>query len=184
VLPSTWAFYTMLRFGWSEAAVGLSLAAAGIVMAISQGGLTKVLVPALGGEQRAALVGLLSGAAVYLVYALAPYGWVMYIGLVAWGLAAMSWPSLNALMSQQVPANAQGELQGGLASLSSLAAVLGPPLMTQLFGTFSDSAGALYFPGAPFVAAALLALASAIILLRICGEHSLSLARPDSSAAQ
>jgi DHA1 family tetracycline resistance protein-like MFS transporter len=115
---------------------------------------------------------------------LAPYGWVMYIGLVAWGLAAMSWPSLNALMSQQVPANAQGELQGGLASLSSLAAVLGPPLMTQLFGTFSDSAGALYFPGAPFVAAALLALASAIILLRICGEHSLSLARPDSSAAQ
>ena len=35
VLPSTWAFYTMLRFGWSEAAVGLSLAAAGIVMAIS-----------------------------------------------------------------------------------------------------------------------------------------------------
>ena len=35
-----------------------SLAAAGIVMAISQGGLTRVLVPRLGGEQRAALVGI------------------------------------------------------------------------------------------------------------------------------
>jgi len=184
VLPSTWAFYTMLRFGWSEAAVGLSLAASGIVMAISQGGLTKVLVPKLGGEQRAALVGLLSGAAVFCCYAFAPAGWVLYIGIVGWGLAAMSWPSLNALMSQQVPPNAQGELQGGLASLSSLAAVLGPPLMTQLFGRFSDSAGAVYFPGAPFFAAALLALASAMILLWIRGEHSSSLARQDSSAAQ
>jgi DHA1 family tetracycline resistance protein-like MFS transporter len=96
----------------------------------------------------------------------------------------MSWPSLNALMSQQIPANAQGELQGGLASLSSLTAILGPPLMTQLFGWFSDAAGAVYFPGAAFLAAALLALASAIILLRICGEPSSSLARPDSSAAQ
>jgi DHA1 family tetracycline resistance protein-like MFS transporter len=184
VLPSTWAFYTMLRFGWSEAAVGLSLAAAGIVMAISQGGLTKVLVARLGGEQRTALVGLLSGTAVYCCYAFAPAGWMMYIGILGWGLAAMSWPSLNALMSRQVAPNAQGELQGGLASLSSLAAILGPPLMTQLFGTFSDSAGVVYFPGAPFFAAALLALASAIILLWIRGEHSSSLARPDSSAAQ
>ena len=184
VLPSTWAFYTMLRFGWSEAAVGLSLAAAGIVMAISQGGLTKVLVPALGGEQRAALVGLLSGAAVYLVYALAPYGWVMYIGLVAWGLAAMSWPSLNALMSQQVPPNAQGELQGGLASLTSLSSIITPPAVTQIFGYFTESGAPVYFPGAPFFAAALLALASAMILLWIRGEHSSSLARQDSSAAQ
>ena len=96
----------------------------------------------------------------------------------------MSWPALNALMSQQIPPNAQGELQGGLASLSSLTAVLGPPFMTQLFGWFSDDAAVVRFPGAPFLAAALLALASAAILLRICGEPSSSLARPDSSAAQ
>jgi DHA1 family tetracycline resistance protein-like MFS transporter len=146
--------------------------------------LTGVLIPKLGGERRAAVVGLLSGATVFSCYAFAPYGWVLYIGIVLWGLAAMSWPSLNALMSQQIPPDAQGELQGGIASLSSLAAILGPPLMTQLFGWFSDTAGAVYFPGAPFLAAALLALGSAIILLRICGEPSSSLARPDSSAAQ
>jgi MFS transporter, DHA1 family, tetracycline resistance protein len=164
VLPSVWAFYTMLKFNWSEAAVGYSLAAAGVVMAVSQGGLTRVLIPKLGGEQRAALVGLLSGAAVYCCYAFAPHGWMMYIGLFFWGLAAMSWPSLNALMSQQVAPDAQGELQGGLASLSSVAAILGPPLFTQLFGRFSDPGAAVHFPGAPFVAAALLALASATIL--------------------
>ena len=167
VLPSTWAFYTMLRFDWSEAAVGYSLAASGIVMAISQAWLTRMLIPKLGGEQRAALVGLLSGAAIFCCYAFAPHAWVMYLGIIAWGLAAMSWPSLNALMSQQVPSNAQGELQGGLASLSSVAAVLGPPLFTQLFGRFSAPGTALYFPGAPFFAASLLALASALILLQL-----------------
>lgn len=167
VLPSTWAFYTMLRFDWSTAAVGYSLAAAGIVMAISQAGLTRVLVPKLGGEQRAALVGLLSGAAVYSCYAFAPHGWVLYVGILLWGMAALSWPSLNALMSQQVPPDAQGELQGALASLSSVAAVLGPPLMTQLFGKFSEPGAPVHFPGAPFLAAALLALASAVILLQI-----------------
>ena len=157
----------MLRFDWSTAAVGYSLAAAGIVMAISQAGLTRVLVPKLGGERRAAIVGLSSGAAVFSCYAFAPYGWVLYVGILVWGLAALSWPSLNALMSQQVPPDAQGELQGALASLSSVAAVLGPLVMTQLFGEFSEPGAPVHFPGAPFLAAALLALASAVILLQI-----------------
>lgn len=87
-------------------------------------------------------------------------------------------------MSQQIPPNAQGQLQGALASLSSVAAVLGPPLMTQLFGKFSEPAATVHFPGAPFLAAALLALTSAIILLRLCSEHSSSPVRPDSSVAQ
>src|SRR5439155_406017 len=34
VLPSTWAFYTMLKFRWSEAAVGASLAFVGTIMAV------------------------------------------------------------------------------------------------------------------------------------------------------
>ena len=67
VLPSVWAFYTMEKFGWSTRAVGASLAASGIVMAISQGMLTRVLIPKLGGERRAAVVGLLAGASIYLL---------------------------------------------------------------------------------------------------------------------
>jgi DHA1 family tetracycline resistance protein-like MFS transporter len=166
VMPSIWTFYTMLKFDWSVAAVGYSLAAAGVVMAISQGALTRVLIPGLGGERRSALVGLLAGAAVYLCYALASQGWMMYLGLLLWSLGGLAWPSLNALMSQQIPATAQGELQGGLASLSSLSSILGPPMMTQLFGYFAGSTAPIYFPGAPFLAAALLACASAFILSR------------------
>jgi DHA1 family tetracycline resistance protein-like MFS transporter len=166
VLPSVWAFYTMEKFGWSTRAVGASLAASGIVMAISQGMLTRVLIPKLGGERRAAVVGLLAGASIYLWYAFASAGWMMYVGIAFWSIASLAWPSLNALMSQRIPPTAQGELQGGLASVASLASIIGPPVLTQIFSHFASPSAPLRFPGAPFLASALLAVLSAAVLLR------------------
>jgi len=166
VLPSVWAFYTMEKFGWSTRAVGASLAASGIVMAISQGMLTRVLIPKLGGERRAAVVGLLAGASIYLWYAFVTAGWMMYVGIAFWSIASLAWPSLNALMSQRIPPTAQGELQGGLASVASLASIIGPPVLTQIFSHFASPSAPLRFPGAPFLASALLAVLSAAVLLR------------------
>ena len=171
VLPSTWAFFTMFRFGWSERAVGYSLAAAGIVMAISQALLTRAVIPRLG-ERRSAFIGLMGGVAVYCCYAFATQGWMLYVGIFTWMIGALAWPSINAMMSQRVPATAQGELQGGLASIGSLAAILGPPLMTQLFGYFTSTAAPVIFPGAPFLAAAMLALLSAALLWRIATKSA------------
>jgi DHA1 family tetracycline resistance protein-like MFS transporter len=57
VMPSTWSFYTKFRFGWSEAMIGASLATVGVIMAVSQAVLPRVLVPKLG-ERRAALLGI------------------------------------------------------------------------------------------------------------------------------
>ncbi len=164
-LPSTWAFYTMLKFGWSEGAVGISLAFVGIIMAVSTGGLTRVLIPRLG-ERRAAFAGLLSGAAAFLGYAFAARGWMMYAFMLAWLLAGLVHPSMNAIMSRQIPADAQGELQGGVASVLSVSAIAGPPLMTQLFGYFSADRAPLRFPGAAFVCSALLASGAVFLFLR------------------
>ena len=166
VMPAIWAFYTMLRFGWSVTAVGYSLAAVGIVMAVSQGVLTRFLIPALGGERRAAMVGLFAGIAVYVIYAFGAHGWVMYVGIAGQVLVALYWPSINAIMSREIPPTAQGELQGGMASLGSVAAVLGPPVMTQLFGYTTAAGTPLHFPGAPFLLAGLLSVVSAFILSR------------------
>jgi DHA1 family tetracycline resistance protein-like MFS transporter len=79
---------------------------------------------------------------------------------------ALAYPSMNAIASRQTPANAQGELQGAVACLYSLSAILGPPLMTQIFGYFSSGTAWVHFPGAPFVAAAALTLGSAALLVR------------------
>lgn len=80
-----------------------------------------------------------------------------------WFLAAVAYPSLNAIMSARVPPNAQGELQGGLASLMSLSAIVGPPAMTQVFAEFSGPHATVHFPGAPFFAAGVLALGSVML---------------------
>ena len=165
VFPSTWAYFTMLKFDWSERAVGISLAFVGMIMAVSTAGMTRVLVPRLG-EQRAALCGLLTGTVAFFGHAFASRGWMMYAFLVAWLLAGLVQPSIMGLMSRQIPANAQGELQGGVASLYSLSAVVGPPLMTQLFGYFSSGRARVHFPGAAFLCAALLAIAGLLLFLR------------------
>lgn len=79
---------------------------------------------------------------------------------------ALAYPSMNALASQRVSADAQGELQGAVAMLYSLSSIVGPPLMTQVFGHFSGQSASVYFPGAPFVLAAVLTLGCAILFVR------------------
>jgi MFS transporter, DHA1 family, tetracycline resistance protein len=166
VLPSIWAFYTISKFQWTSAQIGYSLAFVGLVMAFAQGVLTRALIPRLGGERPAAAVGMAFAVFAYVGYAFATQGWMMYVVSATSMFFAMTYPSLNALMSQQIPHNAQGELQGAVASVYSLSAILGPPLMTQVFGLFSRTAARIYFPGAPFLAAALLTLASAALFAR------------------
>jgi MFS transporter, DHA1 family, tetracycline resistance protein len=166
VLPSIWAFYTISKFQWTSAQIGYSLAFVGLVMAFAQGVLTRSLIPRLGGERPAAAVGMAFAILAYVGYAFATQGWMMYVVSASSMFFAMTYPSLNALMSQQIPHDAQGELQGAVASVYSLSAILGPPLMTQVFGLFSRTAARIYFPGAPFLAAALLTIASAALFAR------------------
>jgi DHA1 family tetracycline resistance protein-like MFS transporter len=165
VMPSTWTFYTKFRFGWSEAMIGASLAAAGVVMAVSQATLMRVLVPRLG-ERRTALTGIAVASVGYFGYGIASASWMMFAWLATWFLGALVMPSTNALMSHRVEKSAQGELQGAVASLFGLSSIVGPPLMTQLFGRFSALDAPLHLPGAAFFASTLLAWTSFALYYR------------------
>jgi MFS transporter, DHA1 family, tetracycline resistance protein len=165
VMPSTWTFYTKFRFGWSEAMIGASLAAAGVVMAVSQATLMRVLVPRLG-ERRTALTGIAVASVGYFGYGIASASWMMFAWLATWFLGALVMPSTNALMSHRVEKSAQGELQGAVASLFGLSSIVGPPLMTQLFGRFSAPDAPLQLPGAAFFASTLLAWTSFALYYR------------------
>ena len=166
VLPSTWSFYTISKFHWTSAQVGYSLAYVGTVMAIAQGVLTRVLIPWMGGARRAALAGMACALLAYVGYAAATAGWMMYVVALTTFLFALTYPSMNALASQQVPANAQGELQGAVAGLQSLSTILGPPLMTQIFGYFSAPGAIVHLPGAAFLTAAVLTALCAVLFVR------------------
>lgn len=165
VMPSTWAFYTRLRFGWSDATIGASLAFAGLIMATAQMVLMRVLVPRLG-ERRVAMLGIAIGSLGFFGYGTATAGWMMFAWLPNWLFGALAMPATQAFMSHRVAPDAQGELQGAVASLFSLASILGPPLMTQLFGRFSGSDAPVHLPGAAFFAASLLGAVSLAIYWR------------------
>jgi len=156
VMPSTWTFFTKYRFGWSEATIGASFALAGLVMATSQATLVRMLVPKIG-ERRTALMGIALAFLGYLGYATATAGWMMFAWLGTWFFGAAVMPSTNSLMSRRVPPDSQGELQGAVASLFSLSSIVGPPLMTQLFGRFTAPGARFHVPGAAFFASATLA---------------------------
>jgi DHA1 family tetracycline resistance protein-like MFS transporter len=162
VMPSTWAFYTKFRFGWSEAMIGASFAAVGIVMASSQAIVMRLLVPRLG-ERRAAMIGILSGTIGYAGFGLATTTWMMFAFLATWFFAAIVMPTTVALMSHRVSPDAHGELQGAVASLFSLAAIIGPPIMSHLFARFTAPESTIHLPGAAFLAASVLALGCLLV---------------------
>lgn len=152
VYPATWSFFAKARFDWSPTQIGFSLAYTGVMMAVVQGLLVGRIVKAIG-EPRAVFLGIATGTAAFLVNAFATQAWVVYLAMTLGALQGLAYSSLNALMSQRMPANAQGELQGGLASTTSLAEILGPLLMTQSLAAFASQTGGLFFPGAAFLVA-------------------------------
>lgn len=161
-LPSTWTYYTMLKFGWGPGGVAWSLVAVGILMALSFGFLPRLLVPRIG-ETRAVFLGLICIAAAYAGYAFAPNALAFYAWMPVFALGSVGMPALNAIMSHLVPADEQGELQGAIASISSLTAIASPVMMTSLFAWFTSGHAPVYFPGAPFLAASFAELAALML---------------------
>jgi len=148
-LPSTWTYYTMFNFDWSPRDVGLSLALVGLTTSLVQGGLIRVAIKKLG-EEKCLFLGLLLGAMGFYGFSFAASGNFMMAWIVPWSLMGLATPALRAIMSHKVGDDAQGELAGAMTSLASLAAILGPLIMSNLFAYFSSVDAPIYFPGAAF----------------------------------
>jgi MFS transporter, DHA1 family, tetracycline resistance protein len=164
VYPSTWAFFTSARFGWSSGMIGLSLVATGVAMALVQAVLVGYAVKRFG-ESRTALAGLAIAAVTAFTYAFVPEAWMIFVVTVLGAPQAVTYPALNALLSRQVPLNAQGELQGAVASVMSIANIVGPYVMTQSFAYFTAPTAPIHFPGAPFLVAAMLSITGMLVLV-------------------
>ncbi len=164
-LPAVWMFYTQLKFGWGPSEVGWSLTFVGVMTVIVMGGLTGVLVPKLG-ERRAIVIGFLLMTVGFVGYALVPQGWMIYPAIVIGSLGGIANPAVQSVMSKQAGPSSQGELQGAVASLASIAAIISPIFMTQLFSYFATPAAPVILPGAPYVVSAVLVFCCVLISLR------------------
>lgn len=166
VYPAIWAFWGIAAFGWSEATVGLTLAAFGLLAAIVQGGLTGPVVTWLG-ERNAAVFGLVTAVIALVGYGFAPGLLAVMILLVIHAPEGFVHPALTAMMSHQAPEDAQGEIQGGIASLQSIGMLLGTVFFAQIFGWFTGPMAPAHAPGAAYlVAAVMLAGTLAFFLLQ------------------
>jgi DHA1 family tetracycline resistance protein-like MFS transporter len=160
-LQSVWTYYNMYKFGWTEALVGYSLGFVGITIAVVQGGLIRIIIPKLG-QERSLYIGLALYSFGYILFAFASESWMMFAFMIPYSLGGIAGPALQGIMSNQVPDNEQGELQGTLTGLMSLTAIFGPLLMTHLFSAFTGKQDYFEFPGAPFLVGAVLLSASSI----------------------
>ncbi|MEM7145089.1 MAG: TCR/Tet family MFS transporter [Verrucomicrobiota bacterium] len=165
VLPSTWVLYTAYRYEWSTGQVGMSLALVGLMAALVQGGLTRVVVPKLG-EKKTAVFGLAMGCVSLVLYGLATEGWMLYPVIVVGSLSGLANPAIKGLISRSVGADEQGAVQGTLTSIMSVAGIVGPPIATGLFGYFISTRALREVPGAAFFFSALLLVGAIIVAVR------------------
>jgi MFS transporter, DHA1 family, tetracycline resistance protein len=167
---SLWAYYLVEKFGWGPLDIGLSVAAFGTMLALTQGVLTGKVIARFG-MQRTATLGLVFGIPSYLMIAFATSGAMIYAAVLVGALSGLTFPALQGLMSAKVAPDAQGELQGAIASMISLTSIAGPLIMSRVFEHFADKDGA-YVPGAPFLLAVLLNLAGIALYVLIVRRPS------------
>ncbi|MFN5719724.1 MAG: tetracycline resistance MFS efflux pump, partial [Bradyrhizobium sp.] len=115
------------------------------------------------GERNALFLGLVCGALGFVIFGAAPSGQLFWIGIPVMALWGISGAATQALTTQLVAADQQGQLQGATSSVQSMSELLGPFLFTLTFAYFIGDDAPLKLPGAPFyLAGALLLLALAI----------------------
>ena len=162
VLPSVFVLYMGFRYGWGPGVVGLTLMASGISSIIVQAVVVGRVVKAVG-ERGALLIGLFSGFAGFMVYALAPTGFLYLCGLPLFALTGLIMPGLQGLMTRRVAPNEQGQLQGANSAMMGVASIVGPPLFLLPFAFAVRHDAVLHLPGLPVLIAAVLMLLSTLL---------------------
>ena len=163
VYPLTWSFYAIAQFGWTPRTIGLSLAAVGVIMALSQTFLTGRAVKRLG-ERNAASLGLVASVIAYVTYAFATETWMAFAILLLIAVGAFVQPSLMAMLSRRATPETQGEVQGIAAMAMSIGSLVAPLLLTGTMAHFTSPGAQVHFPGAAFIVAAIFGLFCLLLL--------------------
>ena len=174
-LHATWALSMQFRFHWSKFQIGMSLAVVGIGAAVVQGGLARRLVPMLG-ERRSLMFGIMMGTLAYIAYGAATHGWMIYTIIAVASIGAIGQPAAQSLITKEVLPTEQGTVQGALASLNSLAGIIGPIIGGLVFNEFAKDPppfpnASINLAGTNFYVSAFLSLLGLIAALWAVRHH-------------
>lgn len=146
---NVWALYSIFRYAWTEGMIGLSLALVGVCSIIISAGLVQPIVSRLG-ERRTLYVGQFFGGLGMMMAGFARTSAFFFVSIPVMMLWSLSSPAAQGMMTRRVGESEQGELQGAINSLASLAWIFGPALFTFTFAWFIDQERGWKVPGAPW----------------------------------
>src|SRR5581483_7553383 len=145
--------------------VGLTFAMVGVGAMLVQGIGIGPIVRRLG-EPRALIFGFTCGAVGFLIMGMARSGGLLWLGIPFMSLWGVSGAALQAVNSQRVKPDQQGQLQGATSSVQSVSQLVGPFPFTLTFAYFIGADAPVHLPGAAFLLAAALMLLSVLIATR------------------
>jgi len=172
-VQSSLVLFTGYRFGWGPGRNGIVLAGVGLSQAVVEGLLLRHVTARLG-ERGTAVAGYVTGAAGYAMLAAPFASWIVVPAISLMALGGLATPAVRAMVSGQGGVDSQGEMQGILAAVEGLTAVVAPLLAAGLFYSFTTRLLPVTFPGAPFAFAA----ASAILACVLLGRWKPAATRP------
>src|SRR6188472_116782 len=161
-----WALYAMFRFAWGPRSIGNSLFVVGVCTAVISAGLTGRIVAWLG-ERRTLYIGQFFGAVGMVIAGLARTSLVYIASIPVISMWNISFPAAQGMMTHRVSEREQGELQGAIQSLRSIAFVIGPFLFSGIFAWFIDPKHSFHIPGAPYYLAAVLLFTAMLLATRV-----------------
>jgi len=164
-IQGTWTYFSMEKFNWSESMVGYSLGLVGIMSALVQGLLIRIIIPKIG-EYNTMITGIIFNICGCLLFSMASEGWMLLCFIIPYSLGGIAGPAIQGILSNQIPDNEQGQLQGALTSMMAATGIIGPLMMTSIFAYFTAENAPIYFPGAPFVTGAVLVTICLFLILR------------------
>lgn len=154
-----WALWAGDAFHWNGLWIGLSLGTFGVCQTLAQAFLPGPAVRLLG-EKSAILAGVAGVCIALAVMAFTHQGWIIFAIMPIFALGGIGTPALQSLATRLVDAGEQGQLQGVLASVVSLASILAPLGFSSLY-----LAARPYWPGAIWLSVILLyAIGAALVL--------------------
>lgn len=178
VYPAMWSYVAIAAWNFDSKAIGLALGVVGLSSALVQGLGLRFVAPKLG-ERLAVTIGVVSFIGSAVLYTLAGSTVAIYVAILVGGLQGFISPSISALSSRAIDPSSQGELQGATQAVGSIAAIIGPPLYSQVFERFHGPTALVELPTMPFLLAGGFSLVTLLLFLR---GIALSSAAPSPSA--
>lgn len=163
---NVWALYAIFRYVWNEGMIGLSLAVVGVCSVAISAGLVGPIVTKLG-ERRTLYLGQFFGGLGMMIAGLARTGLGYFASIPVMMIWTISGPAAQGMMTRRVSESEQGELQGAISSLRSLAVIVGPGSFTFTFAYFIDPARGWNIPGAPWFLGAGLLFVAMLMSMRV-----------------